>query len=155
MGQPTRSIVPSADSRKFLRGGYALSLASLIVACGTTAMTQQNVTPSLPDQAQAVTPSQNNLGTPDSTSSALVSTAAATLNDPTQTSILIWWPAGLYPTQKSPAASVIAGQLDGYRKAIGTTITIRVKRNDGVGSISETLSSGIVSAPSVLPPLPP
>src|SRR5258708_19871687 len=106
MGQPTRSIVPSADSRKFLRRGYALSLASLIVACGTTATTQQNATRSLPDQAQAVAPSQNSVSTPEGTSSALVATAAATLNDPTQTAILIWWPAGLYPTHKSPAPSV-------------------------------------------------
>src|SRR5260221_4567051 len=150
MGQPTRSIVPSADSRKFLRRGYALSLASLIVACGTTATTQQNVTPSLPDQAQVVAPSQNNLGTPDGTASALVSPAAATLNDPTQTPVLIWWPAELYPTQKSPAASVIAGELNGYQKATGTTVTIRVKRNDGVGSIYEALSSGSVAAPSVM-----
>src|SRR5260221_2258701 len=153
MGQPTRSIVPSADSRKFLRRGYALSLASLIVACGTTATTQQNVTPSLPDQAQVAATSQSNLGTPEGTASALVSTAAATLNDPTQTAVLIWWLAGLYPTQKSPAASVIAGQLNGYQKATGTTVTIRVKRNDGVGSIYETLSSGSVAAPSVMPDL--
>src|SRR5450432_1118688 len=159
MARLTRSIVPSVEAWKFLRGGCVLSLVGLLAACGTTAV----ATAPVQGTQQLPVSDPNTLATPDAVPLApspvqlpvALPTAVATSNGPLQlnTALLIWWPAGLYPAPESPAADVITGQIDGYTKVTGTTITVRVKRNDGVGSIFETLSSGSIAAPSVMPDL--
>jgi ABC-type glycerol-3-phosphate transport system substrate-binding protein len=67
--------------------------------------------------------------------------------------ILIWWPAPLYPQEKSPAFRLLRDQLDGYQSARAQSATIRVKRADGVGGIFQTLRSGSIAASLSMPDL--
>jgi maltose-binding protein MalE len=67
--------------------------------------------------------------------------------------ILVWWPAPLYPQEKSPAFRLLRDQVETYQSARGQTVTIRVKRAEGLGGIFQTLRSGSVAAPSSMPDL--
>ena len=73
---------------------------------------------------------------------------------PPNAGLLIWWPAPIYPADKSAASDTLHQQIDTYQtNHAGITITIRVKRGDGVGGIYETLRSGSALAPSAMPDL--
>ncbi|MEP7289140.1 MAG: extracellular solute-binding protein [Chloroflexota bacterium] len=126
-----------------------VSLVLLLSACGTDKVaslprtpTSAPVLPTLPHTAEG------SLATP-ATSTRQAGPTPTELPE----TVLIWWPAALYPVNGSPAEQILTEQLDEYRLANGKTITLRVKRNDGLGGIYETLRSGSVAAPSVMPDL--
>jgi len=122
--------------------------SSLIAACGTEAAVTVSV---------KLTPSPTDLVLPTANGSAIAQAVTVTPTPVATTvapdTILIWWPGSLYPTADSPAARVLRDQLDGYRALNAKTISIRVKRDDGTGGILETLQSGSLVAPSVMPDL--
>jgi ABC-type glycerol-3-phosphate transport system substrate-binding protein len=67
--------------------------------------------------------------------------------------VVIWWPAALYPEADSTAQALLNDHLARYERERGVQVTIRVKRTDGVGSISSTLLPASVVAPGVVPDL--
>jgi hypothetical protein len=62
----------------------------------------------------------------------------------------VWWPDELYPPDSSAAASILAGQFDGFT---AYPLEVRRKRSSGMGSILSTLRSAAPVAPGALPDL--
>jgi ABC-type glycerol-3-phosphate transport system substrate-binding protein len=67
--------------------------------------------------------------------------------------VRIWWAAALYPAGNSDALAVLQTQIREYEEAQGVRVEIRVKREEGTGSLYQTLASANVVAPSVVPEL--
>lgn len=145
----TRNIVRSVDKTRrqlhFVTVG--LLVIALAAACGSPGL-RQNPTP-VPAQASA-TPSVTALpGTEPPVPTATVpATEVAESN-----TILIWWPDALYPGLGSPVAGILREEIENYQASRSRMVHIRVKRSDGVGGIYQTLRSGSVAAPSVMPDL--
>ncbi len=136
----------SADKKKWTVLSVATLLTALFTACSSGAPAAVNqagtptVVPSLTANAISTSAQTN---TP--TSSGLTSTP--------QLSILVWWPAALYPDEKSAAVRTLHEQLNAYTASTSQVVTVRVKRNEGLGSIYQTLLSGSVVAQSDMPDL--
>lgn len=138
--------MPNVSLSRWLGCICIIAVISLISACGSEGAVTVSV---------KLTPSPTDLVLPSATGT-VVAEAATVTPTPAPTApdtILIWWPGSLYPTANSPAARVLRDQLDAYRTLNAKTISIRVKRDDGLGGILETLQSGSLVAPSTMPDL--
>ncbi len=147
MRRPTESIVKSADKLSWLRRTFWLAL--LLAACGTPGSATR--TPAVV-QYPSLIPAR--LASP--TGSGPVATAAATIQATATAEaspILVWWPSALYPADGSPAAKVLQDEIENYQASRTRSVTIRVKRSDGLGGIYQTLRSGSIAAPSAMPDL--
>jgi len=136
--------VLNADRKKWTALGFAMVLAVLFTACGSDIPAAVN---------QAGTPTIVPSLTPSSTSTMVNISLSTGLTSTPPLSILVWWPAALYPDEKSAAARTLHGQLTAYTASTSQVVTVRVKRNDGLGSIYQTLLSGSVVAQSDMPDL--
>ena len=68
-------------------------------------------------------------------------------------SVVIWWPAAIYPDEDSTALALLNQYIARYQREQNVEVTIRVKRTEGTGSITSTLSHASVVAPAVVPDL--
>lgn len=143
---PTPNIARSAA--KPVRTFSVLCVLAVLAACVIGAASQGE--PSL----------ENNQSDP----SAPVILAAATMAGPlvadatpaptpdtTRDSVLIWWPASIYPDSGSAAERTLLGQLDALHQAEDVTVSIRLKKAEGAGSIADTMRTASQVAPSVMP----
>ncbi len=156
MRRPTKRIAPSVNkASRSLRIAAAAGIVWVLAACGsapTRLTTQPTHSSALPGSA---TPGQAT-GAGDGGQTLAPTATPALAATPVPDALLIWWAAPLYPGDKpeqASAASSLRSQIDDYQALGGRTVTIRVKRAEGLGSIYQTLRSGSVAAPSVMPDL--
>jgi ABC-type glycerol-3-phosphate transport system substrate-binding protein len=139
--------VTSAD--KLRRLCSALGVAAALAACSVQA--GRTATPTS-IQNPTITPIQSASrgdGVLTATGAATAPITATAAPD----TILVWWPSILYPEAESPAANILQEELASYQASRPRTVTVRVKRAEGLGGIYQTLRSGSVAAPSVMPDL--
>jgi ABC-type glycerol-3-phosphate transport system substrate-binding protein len=147
MRRLTRNIVLSAETKN------CLGISTVTFAMIAAALTGCGSTPAAVDKSQAPTVVPTLAPVVTATSAALSTSAPLTVTSTGQVSIMVWWPAALYPDEKSAAAQTLRRQLENFTAASHQTVTVRVKRNDGLGSVYQTLLSGSAVAQSAMPDL--
>jgi hypothetical protein len=156
MRRPTKSIAPSVNKPlRGLRMMAAVGVVLVLAACGSPPTRLANQPAQYDAPPGSATPGK----APGAADVGQILTPTATVAlavTPAVDAILIWWAAPLYPGDKPDQASAVSSlrdQIDDYQALRAKTVTIRVKRVEGLGSIYQTLRSGSAAAPSVMPDL--
>ena len=156
--QLTQNIVKNAV--KLARLGMWVGLAVVIGACGNVATPPAAVTltnTSSLTQSPGLEPSGKAGPKLASAGTATATTATASPSStpiPNAQTIAIWWPAPLAPENKADVKVTLQDQITRYEaEHTAMTVTLRIKRANGLGGIPDALVSGSVVAPSAMPDL--
>src|SRR5260221_7418032 len=145
MRRPMKNIVPNAKTR------FVIPLATLALLTACSAGLVQPTSQPTP-QLGAPTATEP-LGLINSRIAFVPTAEATSAATPVPDTIMIWWPASLFPETDSEGGQMLRDQVVGFKTAHGTTIALREKRDEGRGGIFETLRSGSVAAPAIMPDL--